>query len=67
MVPVDPLANNTDPFVNPDKLMLFVEVIVPLTDKFPVTVEFPCEIKPFLITNSFGISFPYPRLLYKYN
>jgi hypothetical protein len=27
----------------------------------PVTSLLPCERKPFLIINSFAMSFPYPR------
>jgi len=36
--------------------------IAPNTLIDPVISEFPCERKPFFIMNSFGISFPYPRL-----
>jgi hypothetical protein len=42
-------------------------VIPAVTESDPVISELPCERYPFLIMNSFGISFPYPRLcLYTY-
>jgi hypothetical protein len=51
-----------DPVVNPVKLTGDIVEIEPDMESDPVTSEFPCERKPFFIMNSFGISFPYPRL-----
>ena len=53
VVDVDPLAPKSN-------TVAVEEVANVLID--PVTSEFPCERKPFFIMNSFGISFPYPRL-----
>jgi hypothetical protein len=56
IAPADPLVNRTDPVANPDKLTGDVVEIEPLT------VRSPLEIMPLRATNSFAISFPYPRL-----
>jgi hypothetical protein len=63
IAPADPLVNRTDPVANPVKLIGDIVEIEPDTESDPVISEFPCERKPFFITNSLGIiSFPYPRL-----